>query len=117
MRSKRSESLSSLRNVITFVPFYCLESWTYYNSWFLRQVCHHPDDGPVLDSWEQAPDTLEEAIRPWSMVSAGKSHNRGLTAARYPSEIAFGVEKSFHDTVVTMLGNDQLVSLLEQTVT
>ena len=118
LRQRRTdeEAARIAQKLIAYVPHYCVEAWTYYNLPVLEGICRAGSgarDDQTLAAWNATPSQLEEVERPWSMVSAGKDHNRVLTERAYPTEVAFGAGKSFADTVVALLGNPQLMAALE----
>lgn len=104
------------QKLIAYVPYYCVEAWTYYNLSVLEDLCHSrsgAEDDAVLALWKATPAEIEEAERPWSMVSAGKSHNRALAERAYPVAESFAAGKSFTEAVMALEGNPQLVAALQ----
>lgn len=118
LRQRRTddEAARIAQKLITYVPHYCVEAWTYYNLPVLVEICRAQTsarDEQTLATWQAAPAEIEEVEKPWSFVSAGKAHNRILTERGYPTQVAFDAGKSFTDTVVALLNNPQLVAALE----
>jgi hypothetical protein len=106
-----------VQKLIRYVPYYCVEAWMYYNLPVLEGICRArvgAKNEPVLATWSADPAEIEEAEKPWSLVAAGKDHNRALAEQAYPANVAFDTRKSFHDTVVGLLENQQLVAALQE---
>lgn len=119
LRQRRTddEAARIAQKLIAYVPHYCVEAWTYYNLPVLTEICRAQAGGrdePTLTAWQAAPAEIEEVERPWSVVCAGKDHNRALAEKAYPADVAFGANKSFADTVVALLNNPQLVAALQE---
>jgi len=100
-----------LARLMTVIPFYCIESWTYYNTRELRNFCDVRDHATIA-SWEANPGATEEFENPSSSVSAGKSCNRKLAERNYPAAVSLAAGKSFADTINMMFANDQLTNAL-----
>jgi len=119
LRQRRTdeEAARIAQKLIAYVPHYCVEAWTYYNLPVLADICRtqaSARDAQTLAAWQAAPAEIEEVEKPWSLVSAGKDHNRSLAERAYPAEIAFDAGKSFADTVLALRNNPQLVAALEE---
>lgn len=119
LRQKRTdqEAARIAQKLIVYIPHYCVEAWTYYNLPVLEETCRArvgARDDSILAAWKATPSEIEEVEQPWSMVSAGKDHNRALAERAYPAAVAFDAGKSFSDTVVSLQNNQQLVAVLQE---
>lgn len=111
------EAARIAQKLISYVPHYCVEAWTYYNLSVLEEICRArcgAGDDATLAAWKTTPSDIEEVEKPWSRVSAGKDHNRTLAERAYPATVAFDAGKSFSDAVVSLLNNQQLVAALSE---
>lgn len=105
-----AEVSAALTRLLPLTPFYCIETWTYYNIQKLRELC--PRDHVVLERWEQAPGSVEELERPWEHISARKEHNRALAENNFPARRALEAARSFADTVHELRRNPELMAAL-----
>lgn len=111
-KQRSNDEISALlQKLVTIVPYYSLENWTYYNTTTLRDLCKAHENS-IIDSWEACPADIEEIAKIFERISAGKEHNTTLTRAGFPLEIPIRVGKSFNDTAELIRANHALMNSL-----
>lgn len=68
-----------------------------------------------LQAWEERRGDLDELPAPEKVVCLGKGFNLELAANGFPAREAYGVKKSFAESVDRLAGCDALVRALEGT--
>jgi hypothetical protein len=102
---------AAVSKLILFVPYYCIESWTFYNARVLRLISSAPDAAKV-EEWAAHPELLEEIIKPWDEISVGKTQNLRLAEDQFPTPVGLSVGKSLADTVISLVHNEALLTSL-----
>jgi hypothetical protein len=105
-----------LTKLIVVVPFYCIESWTYYNTTVLRRLAKSGDLAQIAQ-WEATPGSVEECERPWSLIAIAKNGNVELAGNKFPIQRAVAAGKSLADAVNAMAENAQLAAALRVAAT
>jgi hypothetical protein len=107
------ETVNALSRLITFRPFYCMESWVYQHYTRVRQMCQdNESDVKTIDLWAASPGAVEEVEKPWEYLSIGKSRNLEAVSQGYPGEEVWLVGKSYHDVLETLMAADGLSASL-----
>lgn len=102
----------AIARLIPLTPFYCIESWAYYNNRLLQSIADKADI-PTIEKWEEDPSVIEEIIMPFNQIpSVYKNRNLDLFSSAYPVSVGIDCQKSLLDTAELLKTKTVLLALL-----
>lgn len=107
-----------IARLFLIVPFYSVEAWLYQHTEVALELCrdhYQGRDVERFDAWRQDRASLEEVVQPKDAVCLGATHNLALAGPRYPADEVYAAERSYTETVHTLLACDDLTALLQKT--
>lgn len=111
---RAGELADRMLRLITWVPFYSIESWLYRHRDGVRALCcGKVEHDNMLRSWEETPSALDEVLEPKEALSCVKDKHNVDLAKGFPAEAALRDSPSYEATVARMLESRELSSALE----
>lgn len=91
--------------LVTIVPFYCIESWTYQHTEVAQKICARScgKHAALFNTWAANRGLLDEIWKLWHSEELDcclrKNHNVELTGPGYPALAVWEAGKSYYNVV------------------